>query len=447
MILRTILFLILTETISSYQITNLENHKYVLTQTDDSFLFHDTDYLYRVFNLTSYENAYNHLYNRSPRELALVYEIEFCLEQLKNHGTKRSLDFLGTGIKFIAGNPDKKDLINIETNINDIIKNNNQQSVINSKLQKEIENIQNSIGDNEFILEAILRETKELILTIDLAKKGILNTMALNMKNLKAIMMKEKTNLPLINILEYSRFYVTKTKNLIILIIQYPVIIKKCNHYDITPLAFKKGKLMLEKQISICSGTYTNVKECKLFLNQYICKIKKDDNCTIRILKQLTNTKCNIIQEENEEIIEVSPGNVIISGTNTINHETVSGTFLITYNKTIEINSQIFNNYKYQVKNFIKSYQTEEFEILETYYTEKEKLEFSNIKILTNLTIPIEENPIFSALIIFIIVAIIIISFYIGNIILKRYQASQQIVEGKIFREMVQKEIKRMNEM
>lgn len=437
----------LTKTISPYQLTNLENHKYILTQTDDSFLFQDTDYLYRVFNLTAYETVYKKGYNRSPRELALIHEIEICLEQLRHHGNKRSLDFLGTGIKFIAGNPDKNDLINIETKINDIIQDNNQQSVINSKLQKEIENIQDSIGDNDFILEAILRETKELILTIDLAKNDILNTMSLNMKDLKTIMKNEKMDVPLINILEYSHFYITKTDNLIILIIEYPIIIKQCNHYDITPLAFNKGKLMLEKQISICSGFYTGVEECKDFLNRYICKIKKDDNCTIRILKQQTNTKCNIMQEENERIMEISPGNILISGTNTVNQEMMSGTYLVTHNETIKINSQIFNNYKYQIRNFIKSYQTEEFEILETYYTEKKKLEFSNIKILTNLIIPIEENPILSTFIIFISIAILILGFYIGNIILKRYQAFQQTKAERIFREMVQMEIERMNRM
>ncbi len=48
---------------------------------------------------------------------------------------------MSTVWKWLAGTPDHDDFIKIQDNINDLIENNNQQFIINSKLFKEIKSL------------------------------------------------------------------------------------------------------------------------------------------------------------------------------------------------------------------------------------------------------------------------------------------------------------------
>lgn len=103
------------------------------------------------------------------------------LDQLTDHRNKRALDFLGTGIKLIAGTPDHEDLMTVENKLNQLVKNNNKLAVVNSRLLQKLEKITPFIGkDNVIVLfEWLAMELTEIITIIiyntinGLAKSGV----------------------------------------------------------------------------------------------------------------------------------------------------------------------------------------------------------------------------------------------------------------------------------
>lgn len=54
---------------------------------------------------------------------------------------KRSLNFIGSAWKWIAGNPDHEDFVTIKEKINDSLENNNKQVVINKILTERMNNL------------------------------------------------------------------------------------------------------------------------------------------------------------------------------------------------------------------------------------------------------------------------------------------------------------------
>jgi len=59
-------------------------------------------------------------------------------EYLLFKDNKRGVNEIGTVWKWLAGTPDHDDFIKIQNKIDELIKNNNKQFIINSKLFKEI---------------------------------------------------------------------------------------------------------------------------------------------------------------------------------------------------------------------------------------------------------------------------------------------------------------------
>ena len=104
-------------------ITDLKFKKYVLTETDPVYLFENTTYLYHVANLSiilgPYENIMKSKYvaEENKEEIILINKIEAQLIPF-NRRLQRSLNFLGSILKFVTGTPDHDDLIEIKTGLN-----------------------------------------------------------------------------------------------------------------------------------------------------------------------------------------------------------------------------------------------------------------------------------------------------------------------------------------
>jgi len=111
------------------------------------------------------------------------------LSQILPSRAKRGINELGTLWKWIAGTPDHDDLITVQNKFDDLIQNNNNQFVINSKLFKEIktlsENLQTVISNQEFPFRKhrprlLTYDLMNLMDTITLAKIDVFNTKILN---------------------------------------------------------------------------------------------------------------------------------------------------------------------------------------------------------------------------------------------------------------------------
>ncbi len=222
----------------------------MLTETDPSFLYQEHEYLFHMTNLSKILKPYyeiaehkGEMPSEDATETALFKRIEILRKQLLNNGrarrSRRSLDFLGSILKFITGVPDHDDLIEIKTILNDIIENNNKQRQINSNFEIMMKTFNIETIKQKVILQELYKELFDLTATINFAKNGNFYSAAINTDKIERILEKEQTSLPVIDILEYADTHVGRLDETFIVIYKYPVIEKKCTTYKVTPLSYR----------------------------------------------------------------------------------------------------------------------------------------------------------------------------------------------------------------
>lgn len=414
----------------------MKNKKHLLIHADDAFLFDQSKFIYHVTNLDKIIEPYERLmrtmgHKLSPGNQLIARHIETLKLQLfqnsSNHiVSKRSLNFLGSIVKFITGVPDHYDLIEIQKSLNDIIENNNKQIIVNSKVENLLNNLNKDTIIDSLLLKEILYELANIVKNLNFSKQNIFFSESLNLKDVKEIIHNENFNLPIINILEYADNYLCRANNLIISIYKYPIIKLRCKLYDVIALSYRHGKVQLDKQIAFYDQKYQRVENCKNFLDSNICKINHiKNNCTIRFLNNL-KAQCNIIQEDNSPLNEVSPGNIIITGQHKVDNETVDGVNLIKFLNQVNIDNQTFINFKNKVKDTYHSEAEETIEVLDI-LTSESVYKFDNLKKLRKFSIPIEDHPIITTLVIIAIILFLIIISFVGLKIHKLCLAQKQL--------------------
>lgn len=88
--------------------------------------------------------------------------LEYTISQIKAYisrlkprvKSKRSLDFLGTAWKWIAGSPDHQDFEIIEKKINNVLENNSNQIIINRLSLEKIKALTNATNEITKILKS-----------------------------------------------------------------------------------------------------------------------------------------------------------------------------------------------------------------------------------------------------------------------------------------------------
>jgi len=154
----------------------------------------------------------------------------------------RSLDFLGTALKVIAGTPDAADFDMLKVSEARLIESNNRQAIINTQTQNKINELteavnkiikakQNNIVDTSHLYEVLLARNRILIteiqnvmLTVTLAKANIINPAIFNQNDLKSVFVDHPTEVPIISLLEASNIRVLKSDSIIHVLIAYPKI-------------------------------------------------------------------------------------------------------------------------------------------------------------------------------------------------------------------------------
>ena len=77
-----------------------------------------------------------------------IEHIRILLSVLKvHHRMARSLDFLGSALKVIAGTPDVTDLEKVKLSESKLVDANNRQIVINLEIQKQINKLKDTINE------------------------------------------------------------------------------------------------------------------------------------------------------------------------------------------------------------------------------------------------------------------------------------------------------------
>lgn len=327
-------------------------------------------------------NRSHFLYPLLNREVA---ELQSFLDRLKPK-QKRSLNFIGSAWKFIAGSPDHEDFEILTKKTNKVLKNNNKQVIINKlTIDKinELTHITNNIIEtfnnnynkssstkNELVtilkykLDVIKEEIMNIQHAIHWAKVGVVNSFLLTSEEINIV--KEIINndsIPFVNLeqaFEFTKIKIASNHDSIIYILSIPTTnVNSCNKILVKPVKFNKyvNKLMYEN-IIICDNVMYGIKnECKSYNNITICNKDDLDNlendmCLANLIKSRV-ANCSLIDNRNIPTLEeITPGTIFLNqfhGRIFINDEpqNLTGTYVIQFHNTsVKINNNIYNFYE-----------------------------------------------------------------------------------------------------
>lgn len=434
----------------SDKITDLTDKRYVMIETDHTYLYEGTGYLYHVTNLTKilrpYEDTMRNLYNteQSQEEQILINRIESLKSQLipNTYREKRALNFLGSMLKFVTGTPDHDDLIEIKTGLNQLIENNNKQKTINSRFEQILETLDPKAISNNILINEVYRELEAITNTINFAKNGNFYSGTLNLNDIKELISNEAFDLPLINILEYSDIHVCLFNQAVVTIYKYPILEKMCKLYNLYPLASKHGKLVLDEKVAVCNNKYTSIEKCKNYIGNNICKINEPNNCTINILENKP-AKCDIIQENNAPLTILENGYILTDNEHIWNGQLIKGPKLIQFDISTNIDTKNYFNHQEQIKNAIHQKHDEQVEILNI-LTSDSIHKFSNIQEMTKYLIPIEQHPIRYTIYFILVIFGIILCLYISAKLVYYYKENKQSEKRRLAENIYEIELARL---
>lgn len=238
-------------------LTNYTNAQILTITKGIGKLQTSTTKLIHLINLDQIQTALDILHEhtekslkRSPLYATLHHEINTTIHTFqtitafpKTRKT-RSLNWLGSGWKYIAGSPDHDDLVMIEQNLDKLIDNNNQQVIINKQLEERINKLTsvsnaltNSIHKSSSVsieiaisLHNQIRLLKEEIINIryaiQWARLNVVNTLVLNEDELIEIeKIFKRNNMPPLSmeeIMEFSDVSILHNKTTLLYIVKIP---------------------------------------------------------------------------------------------------------------------------------------------------------------------------------------------------------------------------------
>lgn len=303
-----------------------------------------------------------------------LYQSQLALNKLKlKKRNKRSVDFLGTIWKWIAGTPDHSDMMIVNGRLNELSDNNNKQYVINRNVVDIVNNLTlrtNSIlkvlNDSETLENALIKSVgekirilKENLINIEHAinwsKVGIINSFILTEEEINVLKRKiDEDNLENVNLeegLEFAETKIASSNDQLMFIISLPITdTNVCKSKLIKPVKRDNVIFKIEySEILICNQNVLAIrKPCKTINDVRICN---DDN-----VSDMTNDEClpNLLKGKKShctitngfhipKVESIIPGLLLLNEFNDtlqINNELMSlkGTYLIRYqNTTINI--------------------------------------------------------------------------------------------------------------
>lgn len=287
------------------------------------------------------------------------------LEIPKRHA--RSIDFIGSALKFVAGTPDHDDYKFLLTQQNFLIENNNRQTKINSVLQNRINEITNQINKIRFLLgkqvsgsertplfeylanrnNLMISYMNNIALSIVLAKNGLINPLILDDLDIDSLVKIENLPISISNLLSATKIRILQNNNIIHYILKIPKISKFCDFLNLYPVSHNDTIVKLPvKNAAKCDVTTYPVSECTRTTTENICK-PFTSICLSEIMNNNTAScptedsyhlkKIQIVDDGIIILNEVFP--TIISERDNI---TVTGTILLTFTESIRINGSVF---------------------------------------------------------------------------------------------------------
>lgn len=348
---------------------NLQNFDYTIKQIEGLANSFDPD------------NKFNGILSVKLDKLKMAYETI----RYKSR-SKRSWEALGSGIKWMAGNPDAEDLRTLQNNINLNTIQNNDQLEINSKFEDKINDIINVISNS---ISKNLNSTLDsldfinLMLNIDLVNnsledikealsfskneivsKNILgkNELSFVKEKLDSQSIKVSSDLQILSLLKPSVSY---EKNIIHYRVSIPQIVDLLQHVIIQaiPKDDRKIKLNFNEVLSKDNTTFAVRGKCLETTEVTICQHSQlrdisDDLCVPKLLQNLPGNciyekvipkPSTVMIEDDTIIVDTAKQPLKIFNTCGAANTSIIGTFLITFkNCSVNVNNEVFHNFLFQ---------------------------------------------------------------------------------------------------
>lgn len=321
--------------------------------------------------------------NNELNKKAFQYYLQRSYERINSikgiKRSKRSIDWIGSAWKWVAGNPDAADWNEVLQNQEKLVDNNEHQYAINDKLfdttnkiVKEmnnlISNFNNKISKSEaeeFTKESLNQllivkdDIEEIVRACQLAKSGIINTNLLDMEEIHRIISELET-LPYNNeveAIEYGKPSIFSNGTSLLYVLSIPKVNPKRYERITTRAAIIQNRQLDIKYSSVLlnhddvygiNDSCMTISNTTICTNQHLKKLNSDD-CLSRILRGidanctfLSNKETIVEQLEDDTIFVTNFKGVIYSQQS---NKSLEGTFLIKYfNESIQIGNRSFTN-------------------------------------------------------------------------------------------------------
>lgn len=314
-------------------------------------------------------SMYRDILNQQHEEISHILR---TIEIPKRHS--RSLDFLGSALKFVAGTPDHDDYNLLLTKQNFLIENNNRQTKVNSVLQNRINEISEQINtiNKYFSQDTLIKNVEKthlfeylsnrnnlivnylnnIVLSIVLAKSNLINPLILDEIDIKNLIEIENLqSISINNLLLASKIKILQNATSIHYILKIPKISKLCIFLKLYPVSHKNTMVKLPvQQAAKCNDVSYPINDCVKTTTEQICK-PFVSNCLTELLNN-NSASCETqssyhlssIQQIEDGIIllnDVYP--TIIEDEHQIS---VRGTILLMFPEAIKINTTTYKAVK-----------------------------------------------------------------------------------------------------
>lgn len=344
-----------------------------------------------TIDLQSYETIIGELekiISKNTTNHPLIPYLTFTISQIKAHisrlkpnvRSKRSLNFLGTAWKWLAGSPDYHDFEIVQKKMENVLENNNNQVIINQLSMEKITKLTNMSNEivkilkpdhmqqNERMneiknkLEILKDDIANIEFAIHLAKVNVVNSFILSSMELKALDdIFGRENIPFTSIdelLHFSKIKIASEGQNIVYILSIPTTSSEnCKKILIKPIKIKNSITKVDfKYILNCKEKIFGIKQpCELYNGLNICNLDKiinisESECIPNLLKS-KNSKCTTTNSEHVPTVEEIEEGILMlnqfNGELEADNSTLSlnGSYVIHhYNSTICINGRIYQS-------------------------------------------------------------------------------------------------------
>lgn len=345
-------------------------------------VFNDYIYLIHSTNLSNYQTMLEESINMIPGFGETMYreilkqqheEISHILRTLeipKRHS--RSIDFLGSALKFVAGTPDHDDYKLLLTNENILIENSNRQTKINSVLENRINEITNQLNgikkffstDVNFVKNIaktpffeylsnrnnlIINYLNNIVLSIVLAKNDLINPLILDEIDVENLIEVENLqSISISNLLLATKIKILQNATSIHYILKIPQITKFCQFLKLYPVSHLSTMVKLPtQQAAKCQDVTYPISNCVQTTNEQICQ-PFISSCLTELLNNNTASCDTQNSYHLPQLQLIDDGIMILNDVypTTIEDKTkilVNGTFLIMFAESIKINQTTYN--------------------------------------------------------------------------------------------------------